>query len=423
MAENVLLEKQDINGFLFAEDYGAYVFYTTPAPYSLEANGEYIILWDDVEHTRTAFSFTAADGAACVGVGNPVAAGLEANEDRFAIVYDSTNSVLYYFSLVEGERHNVQVSQIVEDVEPEPEPDPEPEEPETPEGIVLKDRNGNDVAYYGIETVTFDTTTEGKQQTYTKGVAVEDLEIVPDFSGGDVTVKAPDGTLVKSAVIKKPTVESFVVGESEGAIPLDFSSGESIEVTPSVESAFISELTIQKPEALVPENIAEGVNIAGVVGAFAGGGANVVFNRGSFSGLTDNPITIDHGLGVTPDIIVISTNGFTSITTNYILYNFVGFSSALVQAMTDGNLDSGNGLSQVYTRAMYSTVYNTYKSYRVTGGEFFGTTTAIDISEPSSMRFIYGANETSFKIINKAGQYGYIDSTLTYRWYAIGGLT
>jgi len=100
-------------------------------------------------------------------------------------------------------------------------------EEETQEGIILKDRNGNDVAYYGIETVTFDTTTEGKQQTYTKGVAVEDMEIVPDFSIGDMPVTADDGILVKSATIIKPT-------------------------------------------DLVPEHIKKGKKIAGVVGNFAG---------------------------------------------------------------------------------------------------------------------------------------------------------
>lgn len=61
------------------------------------------------------------------------------------------------------------------------------------------------------------------------GEVVDDLEIVPDFSAGDYKVVAPTGLLVRSAIIKKP-------------------------------------------KTLVPDNIAEGVEIAGVVGTHAGGG-------------------------------------------------------------------------------------------------------------------------------------------------------
>lgn len=58
---------------------------------------------------------------------------------------------------------------------------------------------------------------------------VENLPIALDFSDGDQEIVAPDGVLVKSAII-------------------------------------------QKPETLNPENIAEGVNIAGIVGTLAAGG-------------------------------------------------------------------------------------------------------------------------------------------------------
>lgn len=61
------------------------------------------------------------------------------------------------------------------------------------------------------------------------GEVVDDLEIVPDFSAGDYKVVAPTGLLVRSAIIKKP-------------------------------------------KTLVPDNIAEGVEIAGVVGTHVGGG-------------------------------------------------------------------------------------------------------------------------------------------------------
>ena len=84
----------------------------------------------------------------------------------------------------------------------------------------------------------------------------EQLENVPitlDFSGGDQTITAADGTVVKSAVI-------------------------------------------QKPANLIPENIAEGVDIAGIVGALASGGGEgedqpvkmtaTIFSSGIQSGKT-----------------------------------------------------------------------------------------------------------------------------------------
>ena len=63
------------------------------------------------------------------------------------------------------------------------------------------------------------------------GEVVDGLEIVPDFSAGDYEVVAPTGLLVRSAIIKKP-------------------------------------------KTLVPDNIAEGVEIAGIVGTHVGGGGS-----------------------------------------------------------------------------------------------------------------------------------------------------
>lgn len=154
------------------------------------------------------------------------------------------------------------------------------------EGIVLKDRNGNDVIYYGIETVTFDTTTEGKQQTYTKGVIAEGIEVQLDLSDGDQTIQAPEGYLVKEATIKKPetllpenianNIEvAGVVGTYQGnllenvPIALDFSEGDQTITAP--DGYGVKSAVIAKPENLVPENIKEGETIAGIPGSFKGG--------------------------------------------------------------------------------------------------------------------------------------------------------
>ena len=60
---------------------------------------------------------------------------------------------------------------------------------------------------------------------------VENYPVVPDFSNGDQLLTAPDGYAVKSAIYKKP-------------------------------------------ETLIPENIAEGVSVAGIVGSLSAGGGS-----------------------------------------------------------------------------------------------------------------------------------------------------
>ena len=66
---------------------------------------------------------------------------------------------------------------------------------------------------------------------FTYGEAIEGVEVEPDFSDGDMQITAPDGYLIRSGVVKKP-------------------------------------------ETLVPENIADGMYIAGVgPGTHKGGGS------------------------------------------------------------------------------------------------------------------------------------------------------
>lgn len=177
-----------------------------------------------------------------------------------------------------------------EPVNPDPDEPVNPEEPETREGIILKDRNGKDVAYYGIETVTFDTTTEGKRQVYSKGTVSDNMEVVPDFSNGDMDVSPSDADMTRSVTILAPDdlkpenvrkgkeiagvpgvfigdTEEIVVGESDGLTPLDFSSG-AYEVIPSADDKVISRVIIEKPSALRPESIARGIEICGIVGTY-----------------------------------------------------------------------------------------------------------------------------------------------------------
>ena len=136
--------------------------------------------------------------------------------------------------------------------------------------IILFDRKGNEVTHEGIETITFDTTTEGEQATFTEGVAVEGVEIIPDFSSGDMPVDAETGTLMRS-------------------------------------------VTVRKPESLKPENILAYQNIAGIFGtAGAYGGESIVAKSGTYTATVAGEMEIVHNLGVVPDVIMVHSNTFTS---------------------------------------------------------------------------------------------------------------
>lgn len=92
--------------------------------------------------------------------------------------------------------------------------------------IVLKDRTGEPQTYAGVEQVKLNTADGG--------------------------------------------VQIFTAGEpEEKAVSLDFSAGD-MEILPS-EGKLLTKVGIAKPETLTPENVAEGVEIAGVTGTFAGG--------------------------------------------------------------------------------------------------------------------------------------------------------
>lgn len=152
--------------------------------------------------------------------------------------------------------------------------------------VILKNRDGDDVTYSGVEAVKL-VTADGGTQIFSKGQAVEGMVIVPDFSGGDQAVTAPEGFLVKSGTIQKPDtltpnnirdgvtvagVEGAFIGDTEEAIvALDMAAGDQV-IEPTAAGKVLSSVTVQKPETLVPENIAEGVDIAGIVGTLAAGG-------------------------------------------------------------------------------------------------------------------------------------------------------
>ena len=146
--------------------------------------------------------------------------------------------------------------------------------------IVLKDRNGNDVTYEGIETVTFDTPAEGVQATFTHGQAVSKT-VQPNFASGDMNVPIADGELVTELTIEKPenleeenikygieiagkTGKYVPSGATKEITELDFSEGD--QTVTAEEGEFWNKVLIKKPETLIPENIRYGENVGGIPG-------------------------------------------------------------------------------------------------------------------------------------------------------------
>lgn len=78
---------------------------------------------------------------------------------------------------------------------------------------------------------------------------------------------------VTSITLDTPEGEELTIGinnEVEKSVDLDFSNGNMI-VVPEGDDVF-SKVEIQKPENLIPDNIAEGVDIAGIIGTLVAGG-------------------------------------------------------------------------------------------------------------------------------------------------------
>ena len=413
MAENVIFAEQALS-FEYSEGFGAHYAGLDLSPFSLVDGQEYIVVWDEEEYVRTAFAFTnPRDGSSCVALGNPLVTGGTANEDKFAIVEDKTNGYAYFFSTETTSSHKVSISQIIEEEEPET-----PIEPEEPEevGIVIKDRLGDDVTYYGVETVTFDTNIEGRQQTYTKGVLMGGVDIDLDLENGDQAIIVPEGYLMKQATIKKPenlTPENIREGESiagiEGTLPayevlenvpidLDFSNGNQSMTVP--DENVVKSAIIQRPETLIPENIAEGVDIAGIIGTLAAGGAKV--EAGTFTG-QNNVQTVAHSLGVTPDIIIFYTSSDNTKPSKGYVQFAVGISAAFASKYgsmnTLGLAKSTSGSAFFYNMSAY----------------LYG-----NIDGNSDSAIITKANENSFTL----GTSSYVMyQDFSYKWFAIGGLT
>lgn len=218
LSREIIFESQTLSGFALNSELGFYTYEINPAPFSVTADQVYTVSWDETDHICYSFE---SNGSIVLGNSSPF--GLCDTHEPFTIQYtpsDAGGSIALY-STQEAESHDVCVyAGVADDVE----------------GIVLYNIDGLKRIHHGIDTLTVDTTTPDKVQTFTKGVVADpgEINIELNFQNGDHEYEAPDGILIKTATIKKPA-------------------------------------------DLKPENIPEGLYIAGVgPGEFKGGGGGVV---------------------------------------------------------------------------------------------------------------------------------------------------
>lgn len=228
----------------------------------------YTVIWDGTKHECVAKNVNFFNGDE-VEIGNTNIVGIEDDSNEpFVLGYSPSMQMNLIYASGNAETHTVAIYRGTI------------EEEKVGANIVLYDRNGNPVTYEDIETVTFNTDVDEETATYTFGTAVNDVPVELDLSDGDQTVKAAAGKMIKSAVVKKPEtllpenikkgVEiAGVAGELIGTgvaktVELDMADGD--QTVKADNDTLMSEVVIKKPDTLLPENIAEGVTVAGVVG-------------------------------------------------------------------------------------------------------------------------------------------------------------
>lgn len=258
-------------GMYLWETYGDTENYPNPKLFDLYAGETYRVIWDGITYDCVAISVDSG-GIAGVGIGNFGLAGLgESTGEPFVLGVFADGSDTACLTSEEDATHSIIIYRLLA----------------SGNEIVLKNYSGTDVTYENVDAVMFDTP-DGGTQVYTRGELISGVSVWLSLKDGNQTVTAPDGTVARSATIIKPDtlvpenirngitiagVEGEFLGDTEElALSLSMADGDMV-ITPTEEGKVISQVTITKPETLIPENIAEGVEIGGVVGTFVGGGA------------------------------------------------------------------------------------------------------------------------------------------------------
>lgn len=81
--------------------------------------------------------------------------------------------------------------------------------------VKLLNGSKQEVTYSGVETVTLPDADSSGVKKFTAGEPLDDFTVTPDFSGGDQTVEAPEGYVVRSATVLKPDAAEVKIAKGE----------------------------------------------------------------------------------------------------------------------------------------------------------------------------------------------------------------
>lgn len=232
------------------------LYITATDAFTLIPGESYTVVWDGAEFDATAVYYEALGGN---GIGNAAILGVgEDNGQPFAIGDGANYGTV--FASDTADTHTVRIFQKVR--------------------------------------------SDAEKVTVALSMADGDQVIVPSEEGKvltQVTVTKPETLVpenVRSGIDVGGVVGSFLGDTEEATVELNFTNGTQT-VEPSAAGKVLSAVNILKPDTLLPENIAEGIDIAGIIGTFAGGGGGE--NR------------IDYTLNASGQITAAKLYGFTKI--------------------------------------------------------------------------------------------------------------
>lgn len=226
---DIIFAEQTISGFEDSSDFGAYTpGYDQPASIVLAVGESYRVVWDGEEFNCVAFSWVFS-GMDMIAIGDGSGLGASGNGEPFLINYNAAYDNSQIFGTTGG-THTVAI-------------------------------------YTADESAGEDDNTGDGEESYNSNDAV----ILNYSQNPNLYEKIPKVWLTHpSSTDEAPVLVPFTYGEavSKNVAP-DFSAGDM--AVPIAKGELVTELTIAKPENLLAGNIAEGVDIAGIVGTFAGG--------------------------------------------------------------------------------------------------------------------------------------------------------
>lgn len=285
-ADVTIIPETEFSGFAYDEAFGLYILDAPLSLLTLEVGEKYEVIWDGATFICECQDLSAMSNGA-LGVGNLADFGGTGNGEPFVVAI--VDGMLMLASFTEGEKHTVTIAKIggtqifsegvatsatvelnfTDVVEKEIYPE------RTLEDFAFNETWG---AYTSLLEPIFDLVLGEKYKVYWDG---EWYECETQDAGAIMAgaLMLGNGSMFGLSGNNEP----FAIGWLSAGITFLSVGSEAtshtvavnqfvagMEIVPNDNEVF-SKVTIPKPDTLVPENIAEGVDVAGVTGTFVGG--------------------------------------------------------------------------------------------------------------------------------------------------------